>query len=440
MVLGGGLAGLAAGVTLMQAGVDVQLLEARERVGGRVMTLRAPFDDGLFAESGAEFISPGHQLLRRFLRRYGQRVRARPATARLYHFGGCVRQGRSIADYGGPIKREFELVEQRSLALGASVPDPARPWDSSAAAELDAESLADWLDLPRLHPIVRSYLSVWTTLDYATEAERLSLLMYARDQRLIGESPVRDGDVAPDGLDRLAGTMAADLGSRVHLTTPVTALYQAGGGVTVRYSRDGVPGLIEARYAVVALPLTVLRSLEISPPFEPARRQAIEGLRYGHVLKTHLQFRRRFWNDAGPTAGAMTDLPFRSAWDSTQAQPGPRGILTTYTGGQAAVALAALPEQQRISRCLEQLEQLYPGCSAEFERGVSVDWDADPAVRGAYSYFGPGELRRFGPWLAGPEGRIHFAGEHTDRWQATMNGALASGMRAAEEVLTRGSS
>src|SRR5919202_1366064 len=121
----------------------------------------------------------------------------------------------------------------------------------------------------------------------------------------------------------------------------------------------------------MALPLTILSSLEISPPFEPARRQAI---------------------------------------------PGPRGILTTYTGGQAAVALAALPEQQRISRCLEQLEQLYPGCSAEFERGVSVDWDADPAVRGAYSYFGPGELRRFGPWLAGPAGRIHFAGEHTDRW------------------------
>jgi monoamine oxidase len=436
-VLGGGLSGLAAAATLARAGVDAQLLEARERVGGRVMTLRAPFDDGLFAESGAEFISPGHQVLRRFLRSYGQRVRARPAAARLYHFGGCVRQGWSLADYGGPVKRDFELVEQRSLALGASIPDPARPWASPAAAALDGKSLADWLDLPRLHPIVRSYLSVWTTLDYATEAERLSLLMYARDQRLIEESPVRAGDVAPDGLDRLATAMADDLGSRVHLATPVTALHQDGGSVAVHYSRDGLPGLIEAGYAVVALPLTIVRTLEISPPFDPARRQAIDGLRYGQVLKTHLQFRRRFWNDAGPTAGAMTDLPFRSAWDSTQAQPGPRGILTTYTGSQAAVALAALPEEQRIGRCLEQLERIYPGCRADFELGVSVDWDADPAVRGAYSYFGPGELIRYGPWLARPEGRLHFAGEHTDRWQATMNGALASGTRAAGEILAR---
>src|SRR5947208_4358204 len=135
VVLGGGLAGLAAAVTLARAGADVQLFEARGRVGGRVMTLRAPFDDGLFAESGAEFISPGHRLLRRFLRRYGQRVCARPAAARLYRFGGCVWRGCSLADYGGRVKRDFELIERRSLALGAGVPDPARPWAAPAAAE-----------------------------------------------------------------------------------------------------------------------------------------------------------------------------------------------------------------------------------------------------------------------------------------------------------------
>ena len=131
----------------------------------------------------------------------------------------------------------------------------------------------------------------------------------------------------------------------------------------------------------------------------------------------------------------MTDLPLQSAWDSTGAQAGERGILTVYKAGRQAVAIAALSPDERLARCLEQLEQVYPGCSAEFELGTSVDWGADPASRGSYSYFGPGELTRYAPWLASPEGRIHFAGEHTDPWQATMNGALASGGRAASEVL-----
>jgi monoamine oxidase len=190
-----------------------------------------------------------------------------------------------------------------------------------------------------------------------------------------------------------------------------------------------------ARYAIVALPCTVLRALPSTPPWHPLRLQAIRGLRYSHVMKVHLQFRRRFWLDHGGTRGATTDSPLQSVWDSTAFQAGERGILTIYKAGRQAAALAALPEDERLARCLAQLEQLYPGCSREFERGTAVDWDADPASRGAYSHFAPGELTTYAPWLARPEGRIHFAGEHTDPWQATMNGALASGLRAAREVL-----
>jgi monoamine oxidase len=175
--------------------------------------------------------------------------------------------------------------------------------------------------------------------------------------------------------------------------------------------------------------------LPSTPPWHPLRLQAIHGLRYSHVMKVHLQFRQRFWLDHGGTRGAMTDLPLQSVWDSTAFQAGERGILTIYKAGRQAAALAALPEEERLARCLEQLEQLYPGCSRELEWGTAVDWDADPASRGAYSHFAPGELTAYAPWLAHPEGRIHFAGEHTDPWQATMNGALASGQRAARAVL-----
>jgi monoamine oxidase len=297
--------------------------------------------------------------------------------------------------------------------------------------------LGAWIDEQMVGPIVRAYQHVWTTLDYGVEPEHLSLLTYARDERMLQAFADRPASYAPGGLDRLTDAMAAEVAARSHLSTAATGFVQTPHAVQVGYVRDGNPGCVQARYAVIAVPCTVLRSLASTPGWHPLRLRAIRGLRYSHVMKVHLQFRRRFWLDHGGSRGAMTDLPLQSVWDSTAFQVGERGILTIYKAGRHAAALAALPEEERLARCLAQLESIYPGCSGEFELGTAVDWDADPASRGAYSYFGPSELTAYAPWLARPEGRIHFAGEHTDPWQATMNGALASGLRAAREVLRR---
>jgi monoamine oxidase len=436
VVLGGGLAGLAAAVTLARAGADLQLLEGRDRVGGRVLTLRAPFGDGLYAEAGGEFIAGGHRVLRHFLRSYGIDLHPLPTGPRVFSFGGQSRRGRALADLGGRLREDADRIERGNLELAARILDPSRPWASPAAADLDARSLADWLDRLRLDPVVRAHQQVWTTVDYGVEAERLSLLQYARDERLLrGE---RDpAERARGGMDRLPAAMAASLGPRVHLGTVATGLSPEARSVTVRYARDRVAGVLEARYVVVALPATTLRSLDVSPPFHPARRQAVQHLAYSGVVKVLLQFRRRFWRDLSTDGGTLTDSSLQATYDATYGQPGPRGILTVYTAGQAAAELAAMTEEQRLGHCLEQLERIYPGCGADLESGISVVWDADPWSLGAYSYFRPGDLTRFGPLLARPEGRIHFAGEHTDPWQATMNGALASGVRAAREVLAR---
>lgn len=435
-MLGAGLAGLAAARALARAGVDVHVLEAKDRVGGRVLTLRAPFDDGLYAEAGAEFISSGHTLLRRFLREYGIRLRTRAVRPRLLSFCGRVQRGWWVHDYGGRIAEDAERLEQRIAELARRVLDPEHPWAGPEAAALDRSSLADWLDAMPLDPVVRAHRWLWTTVDYGIEPEEVSLLMFARDERLAQEVELDDQgvEVAGEGLDRLPRAMASELGQRLHLGTAVTAIEQTPRFVVVQYERAGRVGRLVAERVVAALPPSVLRRLTLTPSLPPARRAAIEGLRYSHVVKVHLQFRRRFWEEHG-VAGIMTDLPLQSAWDSTHAQPGPRGILTVYTAGRTGRWLGGLAEEQRLAWCLEQLELLFPRCRAEYERGVSSVWDADPGVCGAYSYFAPGEVTRFGPWLAAPEGRIHFAGEHTAACQATMNGALASGLRAAEEVL-----
>jgi monoamine oxidase len=437
VVVGGGLAGLTAAVTLARRGVDVALLEARERVGGRVLTLRAPFADGLFAEAGPEFISAGHDALRGWLAGYGLAVRPRRAGPRLLCLDGRVGRGWSPAVFGGRAPADLRRLAEATAEVREHVPTPYEAWRAPDAAALDGRSFGAWLDALALGPLVRTYMHVWPTLDYGVEPEGLSLLTYARDERLLEPFAAGESGHAPGGLDHLTGAMAVEMGARVYLRTAATTLAQTADAVRVGYARDGMGGEVEARYAVVAVPGTVLRTLAVTPPWPPARQRAVAGLRYGHVLKVHLQFRRRFWHDRGRSRGAMTDQPLQSVWDSTWHQPGPRGILTIYTAGRYAVALAALPEAERLERCLDYLARLYPGCKAEFERGTAMDWDADPASRGAYSHFAPGELTAFAPWLARPEGRLHFAGEHTDPWQATMNGAVASGQRAAAEVLAR---
>ena len=149
-------------------------------------------------------------------------------------------------------------------------------------------------------------------------------------------------------------------------------------------------GPIEAEYAVLAVPGTVVRKLRLDPPLRGPKAEAVAGLRYNNVLKVHLQFRRRFWRDDGGAVGIMSDLPIQTAWDSTYAQDGERGILSVYAADWGAEALAAMPESERFAFCVEQLERIYPGRGAHFERGASVVWRDEPENGGAYSYFAPG--------------------------------------------------
>ena len=377
----------------------------------------------------------GHQVLHDFLQAYNLAIVPIPSGQRLFRFDGTILRGESLSDLGAEAARDEARIERETARLAARIAKTGRPWES--AADLDRHSVGSWLDELRLGRIARTFQQIWRTVDYGAAPERLSLLQYARDERLWQRAPDLISGRVKGGMDRLPTAMAVELAGAVTVGASVEAIRQDDEGVSVTYRRDGAVCSLRARYAVLAIPPPALRRVDFDPPFERFRQNTVAGLEMGRITKILVQVRRRFWEDHGVSGRAFTDGMLMAMYETTAGQQGDRAVLTVYTADRTADALAAMSDAERHAICLAELERLYPGCSADVERTVTVAWNVAPPIGGAYSHFRPGDVTRFGPRLAEPIGRLHLAGEHTDQWQATMNGSLSSGVRAASEILNR---
>jgi monoamine oxidase len=185
---------------------------------------------------------------------------------------------------------------------------------------------------------------------------------------------------------------------------------------------------------VCAVPFTLLRRIEITPKFSAEKRLGIEQLPYLSVSRVFLQSRKRFWIAEGTSGVAASDLTSMKLRHATLIQSGMRGILNSYNEGENSRRITAMRESERLSSTLNDIEKIYPGMRQNYEGGISKCWDEDAWSRGAFSIYDVGQMKTFIPFMSRPEGRIHFAGEHTSRWTGLMQGALESGVRAAREV------
>jgi len=442
IVAGAGLAGLAAAHELVRMGHPVTVLEARDRPGGRVLTLRDGFDGGLHVEAGAIFVLESHAHAVGYARELG--VALVPAGGHARGGGArCFIRGRSVRmQPGKPVRWPVQLspaeagltaVALRARYLGPvldALGDPSHPaWPSAGALGYDAMSLAALLRMRGASPgaveVMRlGYLDEWG--DGVERCSALSLLRDLAQQRGGGAVFRVDG-----GTDRLPRAFAARLGDRVRYGTAVTEIHHAADGVRVGFRGPRGGGTLSADYLVCAIPFPLLRRVRVAPPFSPGKRRAVDGLRTTSVARVYLQLRERRW----PAGEAVpTDLPVMHLGDATAGQPGPRAVLEAFVTGPNARRLAALEPGARVAFAREQAARVHPGIGEVFERGASYCWDADPWARGDYAWFAPGELGAFLPHLARPEGRVHFAGDHTSSLPGWMQGALASGRRAAEAV------
>lgn len=386
VVVGAGLAGLMCARELQGFGFRVTVLEARDRIGGRVLTLR----EGLNADVGAEFVAANHSLVRSLT----------PVEAVPFPTPDVYRRGRRRS-----WQRFFTPATQVDV-----VRFRARLRSLPAAPSTDRRSAA-WLirDL-ELSDRARFVVTHELRDAYGVEPEYLSLLF------LVQQARVRQPDAfrIRGGADRLPLALARGLD--VRLEQPVSHIERRAGGVGV----DDV----DADFCVVTVPVPVLASIEFEPQLPRTLTVAVERLAYGKNVKAALQYERGF----SRSGGVMSDLTFQTGWDTD------RRLVTSYATGRNGLLLGSVSRRTRPLLVADELDEVYPGSRGLYERGESVAWHLDGWSQGTAVAYSPGQVTRFQAAVRRPLGRVHFAGEHTNAFAGTMEGAVRSGRRVAEAI------
>jgi monoamine oxidase len=323
--------------------------------------------------------------------------------------------------------------------LGALL-DPAKmSWPEEAIDRFDNVSFAELLRSRGASPAAVELLRIADN-DYVGEGAEaysaLDMLGQVYNVRAAGRFLRGAFFQIVGGNDMLPRAMAERLGSRMLYNSPVTRIEHSPVGVTVRYMRSGREEIATGDFAICAVPFSVLKSIPVTPAFSEAKTRAIRELSHTSIARTYIQCKQRFWVDQGLSGSASTDLPTTYFWESTPGQSGPRGILQGYIMGQHARNFVSLAATERRTFALDQARAVFPEIEAQAETIQSIAWDEEPYSRGDYAYLRPGDGRRLFPHLATPEGRVHFAGEHTSTWflHGSMQGALESGIRAARAI------
>ena len=441
LVLGAGLAGLAAAWELDEAGHDVTVLEARSHAGGRVRTLREPFAEDLYGEAGAVAFSKTYTQANRFIDELGleRAPWAQSDLSPLYHLKGRRFSGGGQVDWPYEVTAEeaklgpFGILKQ--YVFGNLPPEASEPgsWSQSPLADLDDMTLGEYMRSQGASAGAVALVRDTQWFGYAVENGSALSSLIADFGLFMGGAPF----VLAGGNDRLPKGMARELSRSVRYGVEVTGVRDTGEGIRVTATRGDRRETYEADRAICTLPLGVLRDVEVEPSMPAEKRAAVEEMPYITATRTYVQLDRAFWYDEGVRGAASTDLPIGNVSrhpPSDTAGADQRTILEGYAVGPEAARQASLSDSELVQNVLEQMERVHPEIGEHFEGAAVKAWSRDPYAKGHVSWPGPGDVTAHLEALQSPHGRIHFAGEHTSVLRSTIEGALRSGVRAANEV------
>jgi monoamine oxidase len=447
VVVGAGMAGLVAAFELQRAGHEPLILEARQRVGGRIYTMREPFAEGLHAEAGAMRIPRSHDLTWAYVKRFD--LKTYPFTMgnpKAYSFMRGERH--IIADVQeAPELLGFTVAEHEHgkspSALWADAIAPLKgrleregdaAW-SAIRAEYDQYSTREFLEANGWSEGMIELYGLLSNQESRMNASFMELLRADMDH-------VFDDMVQVEGgSDHLPRAFLPDLKHRIRYGARMTAIDQSPESVTIHYQTRVGRASVTADYAIVTVPFSVLRHVEVLKPFSSAKQKAIRQLHYDASGKVFLQFRRRFWeeDDGIFGGGSITDLAVRNVYYPEHGRETGRGVVIgSYTWGEDAQRWGWLHPNDRVAEALEDVAKIHPQAIEEFEVGASHMWHTDEFAGGAFVLFDPGQETLLHDAIVAPEGRVYFAGEHASLSHRWIQGAVESGLRAAYEVHAAG--
>lgn len=420
-IVGLGASGVRAAMLLERAGIEVRLFEAKGRPGGRLYT--ADEGDGCVFEAGGEWVDADHLRVIGLLHELDLQPTFTSKWPQKLVFRG--KECTEATVWNDALEDDLRVeAAAREMSRNLNLP----PWSNVHAGDLDPKSLGDFL---REH--TQSERGLWwvnakVRSEKGEDPDGLGLLGWLTGYLRYLD---REGDVVtsfrlPGGGSAVIEKALATVRAQPEFNRVLTRIRQDEAGVTLIFE-DGVE-IVD--HVVLTLPPPVLERIVFEPALSVEKRCAIEGCRMNRMLKISWQFDRPWWHDLGWGGAMLCDTPLQQTWDGSI---GDAHVLTASIAGEDATRWRDLGDPVRAG--VYELSKLFPMAASSFVRGWVTDWISDPFARGGFSMMAPGYVLDHMPHIATPEGRVHFAGEHTAIQPGLIESALESGERVATEIV-----
>lgn len=440
IVVGGGLSGLVTARELARAGKSVRVLEARDRVGGRMFDYESK--SGHIFALGAGWFGPYEERLPALVKEFGFETRQQynngNAILRLlgeqreFDNSQDVLHFEELEAMPPELRPELEQLIETLHVNSELVPLDA-PYEAERAAEWDSMSVSSWLPSQVKNETVRAFFELLVKDKSGAQPEELSLLNEFFMLHSTGTDMVDDTQVR-GGVQQICQRLADELGDIVTLEAPVRSIQHNELGVVI--ASDA--GMFEASYVILALSPILAGQIEYNPALPEKREQYMQNLTSSAAIKCLILYDTPFWREKGLTGTIRSDEgPLISVSDNSP-EDGSIGALVGFITGDDAREWSKQSQEERHDAILQQLTEFLGPRAANPIEYTDQDWLSEEWTRGYGTVSRPGVVTAFAqPWSE-PVGRIHFGGTETSpRWCGTMEGAVCAGERVAEEVIVR---